>query len=97
MKPILFHPAARAELDEAVGHYAAQRSGLGVELRAEVESAAVRIQQTPERWAPFTKFTRRFRVRRFPYSVVYVIRPELIVIVAVAHEKRKPGYWQARL
>jgi hypothetical protein len=35
-------------------------------------------------------------VRSFPFSVVYRLRPEEIVILAVAHQKRKPGYWRGR-
>ena len=97
MKPVVFHPEATAELDEAVGHYEAQVPGLGIDLREKVEAATGRIQEAPERWSPLTRRTRRFRLRRFPYSVIYAIVPDQITIVAVAHHKQRPGYWRDRL
>jgi toxin ParE1/3/4 len=42
-------------------------------------------------------FTRRLVMRRFPFSVVYLDDPDLITIIAVAHSKRKPGYWKDRV
>jgi toxin ParE1/3/4 len=41
--------------------------------------------------------TRRFVLRRFPFSIIYLDDPEVRSIVAVAHSKRKPGYWKVRL
>lgn len=97
MKPAYFHPEAQAELDEAVGFYEARLPGLGTDFRREVEVATRRIQESPERWSPFDKETRRFLIRRFPYSVIYLELLDHIWIVAVAHHKRRPGYWHHRV
>ena len=97
MRPLLFLPEAKAELDEAERYYEARRPGLGFDLRREVELAANRIQENPERWSPFTERTRRFRLRRFPYSVIYLILPNHLYVIAVAHHKQRPGYWRTRL
>jgi toxin ParE1/3/4 len=97
MKPAHFHPEAQAELDETIGFYEARVPGLGLDLRKDVESAARRIQEAPNRWSPFDQQTRRFLIRRFPYSVIYLELLDHIWIVAVAHHKRRPGYWHHRV
>ena len=53
--------------------------------------------EAPQRWPKYLHGTRRFVMQRFPFSVVYLDDPELVTIVAVAHSKRKPGYWKDRL
>jgi plasmid stabilization system protein ParE len=61
-------------------------------------SAGIRlIAQAPQRWPKYLHGTRRFVMRRFPFSVVYLDDPEFVTIVAVAHSKRRPGYWKDRL
>jgi len=97
MTPVRFHPEAVAEADEAAAWYEARKSGLGLGFRKAIEAAVRRIEQAPERWPPLTERTRRFRLRRFPYAVIYAILPGRISVVAVAHDKRRPGYWKDRL
>jgi len=95
--PVRFHPEALAEADEAAGYYEARKAGLGQDFRKAISEAIRRIDQAPERWPPLTERTRRFRLRRFPYAVIYAILPDRISVVAVAHDKRRPGYWKGRL
>jgi len=64
------------------------------EVATAAESAIVR---RPEAWPSFEHGTRRYLLRRFPFSVVYRIEPTRIVIVAMAHFRRRPGYWRSRL
>ena len=89
---------ATLELQEAVGWYEAQRAGLGAELFDAVNEAFTFLQRRPRAGNPISPDaqTRRFLLQRFPYQVVYRIRPGEIVIVAVAHLKRRPGYWRHR-
>jgi len=88
-------PRAAAELDQAAGWYEQQRS----ELVLEVRRAAVRaLAQSPRAGSPVEGVdpaleVRRLRVRRFPYQVVYVILDEDVVVLTVAHDRRRPGYW----
>lgn len=96
MIPTYFHPQAQAELDEAASYEARVRA-LGIDLRKNVESATRRIQEHPDRWPPFEKQTRRFLIRRFPYSVIYLELRDSIWIVAIAHHKHRPGYWHGRV
>ena len=97
MKPVEFHPAATAELDAAVGYYEQCVPGLGIDLQKAVEAAAQKIQAAPLRWMPYSKRTRRFLIRRFSYLVIFLELADKILIVAVAHGKRRPGYWHDRI
>lgn len=94
---VRFLGAARAELRDAVNYDEAQVSGLGDEFAAEAESAVRLLASHPEIGAPYLVGTRRILVPRFPFSIVYQIRSGQAVIIAVAHQRRRPGYWRKRL
>jgi plasmid stabilization system protein ParE len=93
---LLLSPEAEADLDEAFAWYEAQRPGLGSEFFAEVARVLQRIEDTPLGYAVVQERTRRAVVRRFPYSVFFVVEPEIIDVTAVMHGRRDPGRWQAR-
>lgn len=96
MKLLTLHPDADAELIEAVRYYELRQPGLGSDLLKEVERALDQILTYPEASQKIG-----WRVRRkpwqFPYNLVYAIYPERIRLVAFAHQKRRPYYWQRRL
>jgi plasmid stabilization system protein ParE len=92
-----FLAPARAELEEAVDYYEGCRPGLGQEFAVEVQTAIARIVQHPLACARISKRSRRCRVTRFPYGIIYQIRPDHIVIVAVMHLRRDPSYWKSRI
>ena len=96
MRPLEFHPAASRELTAAVEYPDRERPGRGGRLRAEVDHVLDRIAKTPEQGSPHLYGTRRFVLLQFPYSTVYVSL-DVTYIVAVAHQKRRPGYWRKRL
>lgn len=97
MKPVQFHPEAEAELLAAVAYYEDQRPGLGVDLRQEVEAAVGLVRQDPQLFpARPTDGLRKCPVRRFPYAVYYLELDVEIWVAAVAHRKRRPGYWAGR-
>ncbi len=89
---------ASEEFGEAVRWYETRRSGLGGEFFNAVASAIARIEANPEIGARISSdgLTRHLLVARFPYQLIYRVRPSEIVIVAVAHLKRRPGYWKSR-
>jgi plasmid stabilization system protein ParE len=89
--------AAEKELDEGVSYYEAQVPGLGNEFLEETRAAIDRIKQYPEAWHAVSRRTRRYQVKRFPYGVIYQIRQDELLIVAIAHLHRKPGYWRNRI
>jgi len=91
-----FHPDADAELGEAAHFYEAQMPGLGKSFAAEVERTIALVREFPEAGSSVGARRRRVLVARFPYSIVYRQDPDSIVIVAVAHQRRRPGYWRGR-
>jgi plasmid stabilization system protein ParE len=97
---IRFHVAARAEPEASIRWYDERVPGLGHDFLTEVERCVAEIAEHPTGWPvdPRDPRARRIVMSRFPYSVVYVALPGGdLVIVAVAHAKRRPGYWQARV
>jgi hypothetical protein len=92
-----FLSAAEKELDEEIDYYNVQRSGLGFEFLDQVQSAINRIKQYPEAWQQLSQRTRRCLIKQFPYGIIYQIRPNEILIVAITHLHRKPYYWTNRL
>ena len=94
---IRFLEIAERELDEAVTYYNVESPGLGDDFLLRFLNALERIRQYSEAWQRFSQNTRRCRVHRFPWGVIYQILESEILIVAVAHLHREPGYWQNRI
>jgi len=97
MTGAIFHPEAQDEFREAAGFYERQAAGLGDDLIAEVNRAVEGILKYPEAGPVVRWGARRRLVLRFPYAVIYRMEPEQIVVLAVMHTSRRPGYWQHRL
>ena len=90
-------PQALAELDEAAARYARSANvELGLAFVAEFERVVRLIVVNPRIGAVFRSTWRRYLLRRFPYSVIYQISTEELRVVAVAHHRRRPGYWAGR-
>ncbi|HNQ78899.1 MAG TPA: type II toxin-antitoxin system RelE/ParE family toxin [Acidobacteriota bacterium] len=93
---IRFLETAQIELDDAVKYFNYEIPGLGNVFLDEVVSALERIGEFPEAWHPFSKRSRRCQTRKFSYGIIYQIRENEIVIMAVANLHRKPDYWKNR-
>jgi plasmid stabilization system protein ParE len=87
------------EFYEAIAYYNLQRQGLGKEFAKEVEDTIERIKQNPEAWTIISssKRARRCLTNRFPFGIIYQIRQDTLLIVAVWHHRRRPQTWQERL
>jgi len=94
---IEFLPPARAELTDAISYYNIQSEGLGYEFAAEVKRTLERIVRHPDAWLKLSKRTRRCRTNRFPYGIIYQVRREMLLVVAVMHMSREPETWKSRL
>jgi toxin ParE1/3/4 len=97
MKPVVFLPQAEQEMLEAARFYESQTAGLGVDYLSEVERAVRTIAESPTIWPVIEGELRRRLIRRFPFGILYRIEPEEIVIIAVAHLRRRPWYWRKRI
>ena len=96
MISVVFDHDARAEFLEAVQYYEDSQIGLGRRFRVAVESAVKSIAENPFRYRVLHPPFRRYLLPNFPYAIIYCIEPENILIIAVAHTKRKPGCWVKR-
>jgi len=94
---LAFHPAAAEELLEAEEWYAERSLTAANTFAREAATGIERIREAPERWPAYIHGTRRIVLRRFPFTIIYRVGGEQIQILAVAHQKRRPGYWRDRL
>jgi plasmid stabilization system protein ParE len=91
-----FHPEARAEALESEAWHSERDPSVAVAFAAELERAVEAIAETPLAWPPHRSGTRRRLLRKFPYAVVYRTLTDRVQVVAVAHQRRRPGYWRDR-
>ena len=97
MKPVIIQREAATELEEDMAWYEKRQSGLGLDLQAEVEKTVLRLRQDPSRGMRYRNTPYQFiRVKRFPYVVYYRELDDAIWVMAIAHGRRRPGYWKNR-
>ncbi|NEQ99409.1 MAG: type II toxin-antitoxin system RelE/ParE family toxin [Cyanothece sp. SIO2G6] len=92
----VFHPEAMSEYAEAVQYYTERRVEVAQAFINAIEDAVYRIREAPTRYAVIDEDVRRCMARKFPYGVLYTIEQDYILILAVMHCSREPGYWQSR-
>lgn len=92
-----FHPEALDEYEDAARYYAGRQEGLELRFISCVESAIRRISDAPLQWRCFEEDVRRCLTHVFPYGILYTIESDYILIIAVMHCSRKPGYWRHRI
>ena len=91
-----FHPLAADEAQAAERWYRERNATASDRFQRDLDRAIERISDRPEAGSPYLSNTRRVLLRRYPFFVVYRVRGENVQIVAVAHARRRPGYWRAR-
>jgi plasmid stabilization system protein ParE len=97
MTAIVFLPPAQEEMTAAARYYQAQSTGLGTEFLAEVERTIAAIVSHPKAAPKVKPDIRRRLLKRFPFGILYATTIDEIVVLAVMHLRRRPGYWQDRL
>lgn len=97
MTTAIFLPPAEEEMIAAAQYYQQQSAGLGSEFLSEVERTVAAILAHPEAAPKVKKKIRRRLLKRFPFGVLYAVAADEVVIVAVMHLRRRPGYWEDRL
>ena len=96
MKEQSFHHEASAELEATVEFYESRLEGLGIRFLAAVESAIERISAWPESESPLSESLIKMIVSGFPYSIIYRETENQILLLALAHHYRRPGYREQR-
>ena len=93
---IVIRPEAEAEISEAFRWYEDKNEGLGSEFMRALDASLSYIQRNPMAYAVIHKQMRRALLRRFPYSVIYLIEGGKIVVLACFHASRDPKQWKKR-
>ena len=91
-----FHPEAELELLEAAFHYDLEVSGLGEQFGTEVKRVTDLLLEYPSIGREVGSGRRKFSLHRFPFTLIYAAPPEVLYVLAVAHDRRRPGYWRSR-
>ncbi|HEU0078880.1 MAG TPA: type II toxin-antitoxin system RelE/ParE family toxin [Longimicrobiaceae bacterium] len=97
MKPVGFTEEAEADAREASAFYAGRSPGLEGEFTAELDRVLALLAENPEIGVPVSGGLRRLLLRRFPYYLLYRVEEDVILVLAVGHHSRRPGYWRDRL
>jgi toxin ParE1/3/4 len=97
MTSLASHPAAKREQYAATIWYAEQNPKVAIDFVRDLDAMYARIATNPLQFPLHLRGTRKAILSRFPYSIVFRELPDVIQILAVAHAKRRPGYWKSRL
>ncbi len=96
-QPLIFLPAARAELIVAQDWYERESPGLGARFRGEVDLQIGRIVANPLRFPVQLSDVRRARLRHFPYGLFFRVLPDALYVIACFHSRRDPTVWRRRV
>ena len=91
------HPEAVAEARAAAQWYRERSALVADAFLAELGRAVESIAENPERYPQYVRATRRYFLQRFPFYLVYREVSGKLEVVAIAHGRRKPGYWKRRI
>ncbi len=91
------HPRAASEARAARRWYAQRSPSAAARFVVELDHAIAQVTAAPQQWPKYLHGPRVYRLRHFPFLVVYQELPTSVLVVAVAHGKRRPGYWRKRL
>jgi len=94
---VRFLPAAELEFIKELAYYSKARPAAAAKLEASVEAATQMALRHPHGGAPSYKETRAFRVKGFPFSLVYRKSEHEVLVVAIAPHSKKPNYWASRV
>lgn len=96
MVDVTFLPAAEADYQAALAWYRARSMRSAAGFEAAVADGVQRVADNPGLYALIDDRHRRCLIRRYPYSLIYRVEPDGVLIVAVAHSRRSSSYWQGR-
>ena len=90
---VIFTELAKAELFDTAAYYELEYKGLGKQFKEEIKAAISRIIRFPTAWSIERSEVRKCILHKFPYKILYSIEKDHILIIAIAHQHRKPYYW----
>jgi plasmid stabilization system protein ParE len=97
VRELSFHPAAIEEAEAAARRYREQSLRAATRFVDEINQVIEKILDSPRRWPLGPRGTRKTKLPCFPFLVIYREKGDAIQILAIAHGRRRPGYWRNRL
>ena len=97
MLPVDYLPGARRDFDDSFDWYVKRSVEAAVRFADAIDSALTAVAANPARFAAVDDLHRECPVRRFPFRIVYRVAENRVLVVAIAHAKRRPGYWRDRI
>jgi toxin ParE1/3/4 len=94
---IIFRDEARTEFDDVLAYYNERDQAVAAGFVSDYQKLETQLLQFPDAGARVARGSRRLIFSKFPYQLVYRVEGDEIVIYAVAHQKRRPGYWRRRV
>lgn len=91
---VLLDPSAEDEVGEAKAWYARRNRDAATRFVQDLRHAVSTVAEAPERWVEVEPGVRRFVLRKFPYSIIYAVEQDCVLILAVAHHRRE--HWRDR-
>jgi len=92
-----FFEEAEQEVEEHRAWYRERSESAEAGFLVELDHAVEQVIAAPHQWPRFRSGTRRYVFPKYPFSLVYFLENDVINVVAIAHDSRKPGYWRKRL
>ena len=96
-KTLRIRSEAREEIDAAFEWYFERSAKAADAFLPEIDISFAQIVSHPQLYPSFTKNTRRRVLERFPYSVIFQEKDDIILVIAIAAAKRRFGYWRRRI
>jgi plasmid stabilization system protein ParE len=97
MHRLIIEPEAEADIGEARDWYEQQREGLSDDFDLCLDAGMQTIQRHPKAFQIVYKKVRRFMISRFPYLILFTVRGDAVIVIAVFHVRRDPAAWQERV
>lgn len=97
MNEIRYHPAAEEEVLSEISFLELRVPGLGRRFYGEVQRAEKLIAEFPQSGYGLVAGIRKYRLRKFPFSLIYTVETRGVLVLAVAHHRRRPEYWAGRI
>ncbi|MBI4744848.1 MAG: type II toxin-antitoxin system RelE/ParE family toxin [Actinobacteria bacterium] len=94
---VIIAKIAQQEFNDAKDFYEIEQPGLGLRFETEIKKSILRIKKHPSAWPIEYNEVHRYLIHKFPYKILYSIQNKIIIILAFAHQHRKPEYWIDRL
>ncbi|MBV9497035.1 MAG: type II toxin-antitoxin system RelE/ParE family toxin [Acidobacteria bacterium] len=92
-----FFEEAAVEVEDSRMWYRERSLSAEAGFLRELDQAIEQVLRSPHRWPPYEEETRRYVFSTFPFSLIYFMEGDILCVAAVAHHKRKSGYWRKRL